>query len=678
MKTTKSFFILLIVSLLIIAGCSKKSPTNPTSSITSVVVSPAQANVPKGTYFQLSATVNGNNNPSQAVNWSLSTHVNGTSVSTSGLLTVSADETAQSLTVTATSVADPNKSGFATITVTNDPNVVVNPPTAEVVRGTYKQFTATVNGLSNPSLAVTWSVNSTTTGTIITSGILMVSANETAETLIVTATSQVDTNLSGFATVTVINPPPTVSTVVITPATANLNSGETFQFSAVVNGANSPSQEVTWSVSGQVSNSTTINASGLLGVGSNETATLTVRATSVTDPSKSGTATVNVMSAGGTWTVTDTSTWNTAVNGIRNGGNNKYHTINVNSNITILPSVDFIFGSVTGITVLIQGNSTISSSSNNSLLCIGNQQTVVIKDLTLQGSSSSTVVKVGFYDIIGGITNESSASFRMEGNSKISGGGCGVDVGRGTTFIMKDNSMVTGISDYFDAGVEVYYATFIMQDYASVTNNSHSGVSINSGTFTMRDNSSVSNNTNTTSGGGVSISGGVFTMKDNSKVMNNTATGTGSSSYATDVKGGGVYVSSGTFILENGSITGNTVQHTGNRWAYGGGVCVDSGNAVSATFTMYNGTISGNTARATYTPYGGGVYMGWTQASDTFTKTGGTIYGSDASESLRNIATNGNGHAVAKASIIGSVEFWRNQTAGPGDNSTDYGFWLND
>jgi len=709
------YFLLMIVFFIIITNCSKSSPTSPppldnTPTVTSVVVDPAMVDVPKGTYKQFSATVNGTNSPSQDVTWSLSSHINGTSISiiTGGvLLFVANGETATTLTVTATSDFDRSKSGFATVTVTNDSNVVVTPPSADVVRGSYQQFTATVNGLANPFQAVTWSVNSSTTGTIISNGTLVVSVNEVADILTVTATSVADPSLSGYATVNIINPPPVVTSVVITPSTVNLNSGETYQFSAVVNGTNNPPQTVDWSVTGKTSSATNINASGLLTVGSNETApVLTITATSTFTSTISGNASANILSEGGTWTVTDLSTWTAAVNGVRNGGNNKYHTINVTSNITIPISGEFTFGSVTGVTVNIQGNSTISSNSNGTLFCIGDQQTVVIKDITLQGSSSS-VVKVGFYDITGGITNETSASFRMEGSATITGGGCGVDAGRGTTFIMKDYSVITGMNGY-GAAVETYLSTLIMQDNASITNNSCRGVEAH-GVFTMQDNASVSNNNTTSaSGGGVLVSSGLFTMRDNSKIMNNTITSSTSTSTSIDAKGGGVCVSGGAFVLENGTISGNTVQKVPNILgtcanAFGGGVYAES-------FTMHNGTISGNTASSGAQAYGGGVCTGTAFYVDpgTFTmnggvisgntaistssnattrgggwyggdliKTGGTIYGNDASESLRNMSTNGNGHAVFKDTLVNTT-FWRNLTAGPGDNSTDYGFWLND
>lgn len=90
---------------------------------------------------------------------------------------------------------------------------------------------------------------------------------------------------------------PTVSGVTVDPNTASIAKGGSRIFTATVAGSNSPAQTVTWSVTGNVSASTTISG-GTLTVGGDETATtLTVKATSTADTTKSGTAAVTVTSA---------------------------------------------------------------------------------------------------------------------------------------------------------------------------------------------------------------------------------------------------------------------------------------------------------------------------------------------------------------------------------------------
>lgn len=84
-------------------------------SVTSVTVSPATATVNKGNMLQLNATVETENFAPTSVVWSVNSEIS--TISATGLLTVPATETAETLTVTATSTFDDTKTGTATITV---------------------------------------------------------------------------------------------------------------------------------------------------------------------------------------------------------------------------------------------------------------------------------------------------------------------------------------------------------------------------------------------------------------------------------------------------------------------------------------------------------------------------------------------------------------------------------
>ena len=97
-------------------------------SVTSVTVSPATATVAKGQHAQLSANVVTANFASKAVTWSIigDSRTKGspsgptsaeTQIDNSGNLIVGSDETATTLTIIAKSNYDPNKSGYATITI---------------------------------------------------------------------------------------------------------------------------------------------------------------------------------------------------------------------------------------------------------------------------------------------------------------------------------------------------------------------------------------------------------------------------------------------------------------------------------------------------------------------------------------------------------------------------------
>jgi len=86
-----------------------------TPSVTSVTVSPATATVTKGAILALSADVAVENFAPKGVTWTVNSELS--SITQEGVLTVGANETAASLTVTAKSDFDKTKSGTATITV---------------------------------------------------------------------------------------------------------------------------------------------------------------------------------------------------------------------------------------------------------------------------------------------------------------------------------------------------------------------------------------------------------------------------------------------------------------------------------------------------------------------------------------------------------------------------------
>ncbi|MDR1322737.1 MAG: InlB B-repeat-containing protein [Gracilibacteraceae bacterium] len=99
--------------------------------VTGVTVNPALAVVNKGESQQFTATVAGTNNPSQIVIWSVTGGAGGTSISSAGVLTVAANETAAKLTVTATAAADKNVSGTADVLVN-----AAAAPDRNIVQGT--------------------------------------------------------------------------------------------------------------------------------------------------------------------------------------------------------------------------------------------------------------------------------------------------------------------------------------------------------------------------------------------------------------------------------------------------------------------------------------------------------------------------------------------------------------
>ncbi len=162
--------------------------------------------------------------------------------------------------------------------------VRVTPLTAYAGPGQTLLFSALVGGLSSTSVA--WTI-SPAVGTITANGLYLAPASvASATTVTVKATSTVDA--TKFATATLTVGPITVG---VTPATATLAVGKTGQFTATVKGTTNTA--VTWSLSPQIG---TISSTGFYTAPSSISAatTITVKATSVADPTKSATAKLTV------------------------------------------------------------------------------------------------------------------------------------------------------------------------------------------------------------------------------------------------------------------------------------------------------------------------------------------------------------------------------------------------
>jgi hypothetical protein len=310
--------------------------------------------------------------------------------------------------------------------------------------------------------------------------------------------------------------PPVISTVTgvtVNPVAANVVTGGTRQFTAVVNGTNSPAQTVTWSIDETaIDAGTGISAGGLLTVAAAETAaTLTVRATSTADPAVSGTAAVTVTVPGmndedfgigivpdQTFNVNDAAGWAAALAGITGPGN---YVINVTGDISVtsLPVwPNTTFGTVAPVTVSLRGGGSLAyiGSGYASLFTVNTGQNLIIRNFTLQGDTDNGWALL---EVFGG-----TAVLKTGG--KITGNIAGATVGGGV---------------FVDSG----------------------------GTFTMEGGEISGNASTGGGGGGVYIGSGTFTMTGG-EIKGNTALSS---------EGGGVYVSaSATFIKTGGTINGGS------------------------------------------------------------------------------------------------------------------------
>lgn len=90
-------------------------------TLTSIIVTPATANVSKGSTLQIEVEAEGTGNPPAKVTYSLSALGTGskTVISSNGLLAIDKNETAATITVTCTSTFDNTKTGTCIVTVTS-------------------------------------------------------------------------------------------------------------------------------------------------------------------------------------------------------------------------------------------------------------------------------------------------------------------------------------------------------------------------------------------------------------------------------------------------------------------------------------------------------------------------------------------------------------------------------
>jgi hypothetical protein len=211
------YFLLFELAVLpFVVSCGGSGTVTPAVNVR---VSTSATSVATGQKAQFTATVTGTTNTS--VTWIVVGGAADGTISTSGLYTAPAAVPNPALvTVTATSQADPTKSGSSSITVTGTTSnitVMVSPTSPTIPVFGSRQFNAAVSGTSNT--AVNWSVNGTPGGSlqfgfISSSGLYFApggvptksngSGGVTTTTLTVTAVSQASASASGSTTVTLV------------------------------------------------------------------------------------------------------------------------------------------------------------------------------------------------------------------------------------------------------------------------------------------------------------------------------------------------------------------------------------------------------------------------------------------------------------------------------------------
>ncbi len=236
------------------------SATAQIESGTAVSIMPSSANVAPGGNVTFTATVSGAGNASSAVNWSISSTsgsgANPGAISASGadtaVYTAPASPPPQgSVSVVATSVADPSKTAAVTVTISCAAANSISPASASVTVGGSQMFTASL--CVAPGTPVAWQVNGVAggdsgVGTIASTGgssasYIAPAAVPSPSSVMIDATAGTQ---SATAAVSIVAGQ--AITVTVSPSSASVITGQSASFTATVAGISNSA--VTWTVNG--------------------------------------------------------------------------------------------------------------------------------------------------------------------------------------------------------------------------------------------------------------------------------------------------------------------------------------------------------------------------------------------------------------------------------------------
>jgi fibronectin type 3 domain-containing protein len=383
----------------------------------------------------------------------------------------------------------------------------------------------------------------------------------------------------------------------------------------------------------------------------------------------------------------DSAAFSAALSSARESGGDHF-TITVSSNMSLGPQ-DLTSLDYADKTIVLKGDTparTISLESAGSLFTVGQDVTLELEDIVLQGITTNTAPLV---------TVNTDGKLAVKTGGKITG-----------------NTYVTAAAQTGGGGV------LVSGGELEIAGGEISGNTVNgSGSHTLgggilADNSRIVMNGGTISGnniisrhpgdgggmgGGISIRNNSYFEMVDGKIEGNTID-TESTTMGNGATGGGVYSGDSTFRLSGGLIRNNrATSRAANIYcgSGGGGVGINSNTGtITSIFVMEGGTISGNTVSASTNPnstylngqytigaYGGGVvlHMGSPSCSAAMTKTGGIIYGNGVTGNdadgfpLKNMAQSngsglGGGHAVCFNVDGSSTQYLRNSTSNAADN----------
>jgi hypothetical protein len=306
------------IALLMLSGCVGGGttappqpilpPAPPSSTITSVTVTPASVSILTKATQQFAANVQGTGSFTKSVSWSVNDVQGGNAtvgtITSDGLYSApTAVPNPSSVTVKAQSLEDGTKVGTAPVTIAPETvQINISPSSGSAQLGGTIQFMSTVTGTVN--MGVIWSVNDIqggqpATGTIDQTGLYAAPVNLPAHaTVTVSATSQENSTKRAAAAVTILGTAGGI-TVTVTPENPNVvfDGTQSIQFSASVSGTTNTA--VTWSVDSNSAGIGQISSTGLFTPASfncsNFPGSGVIRAISAANTGAQGVAVVNLV-----------------------------------------------------------------------------------------------------------------------------------------------------------------------------------------------------------------------------------------------------------------------------------------------------------------------------------------------------------------------------------------------
>jgi uncharacterized repeat protein (TIGR02543 family) len=286
----------------ILTGCPESGGGGSTTTVIGVTVSPESKTIAKGESNTFTATVTGEPTPDQTVDWTVEGNKSSKTGFSGNKLTVASDETAQYLTVWATSVAYKDIRGGAFVFIDGAGLVgVVN------ISGTLRieqTLTATSVLIGSGAISYQWhrheSESAPKTDIAGATGATYTLGSADAGKYISVTVTRAD--ITGSIQSQVVGPVWTGGGLTVTTTgTLTIIPGDTKQFSAA-DTVTQAAEEVIWKIEGSNvlpgGDESHISETGLLTVSADElAATLTIKAESKTS-AKSGSATVTVNNGG--------------------------------------------------------------------------------------------------------------------------------------------------------------------------------------------------------------------------------------------------------------------------------------------------------------------------------------------------------------------------------------------